>query len=94
MDWGNNLILRLIDVYREKTILWDVKDVFFKNKKKKEDAWEEIAREFDTSTSDVKKKINSLLASFRRERQKIIKPSGAGTEDIYDRKWFAFKRQK
>lgn len=40
---------------------------------------------------DVKKKIDSLLTSFRRERQKSKCYSGAGTEDVYKSNWFAFK---
>nr|CAH7747610.1 unnamed protein product [Callosobruchus chinensis] len=35
--------------------------------------------------------MQSLLASFRREKQKLKTTSGMGSEEIYDTKWFAFK---
>lgn len=41
---------------------------------------------------EVKKKIESLLASFRQERQrKGTIQSGAGTDEVYPSKWFAYK---
>ncbi|CAH1956555.1 unnamed protein product [Acanthoscelides obtectus] len=45
------------------------------------------------NTIEVKKKINSLLASFRRERQKesTTKTSGSGAGEQYYSTWFAFK---
>jgi hypothetical protein len=40
----------------------------------------------------MKKKINSLLASFRRERRKVMcTSSGIGTDEVSQSKWFAFK---
>nr|CAH7713669.1 unnamed protein product [Callosobruchus chinensis] len=41
----------------------------------------------------MKKKINSILASFRRERQKesVAKTSGSGYNDVYPSTWFAFE---
>nr|CAI5845696.1 unnamed protein product [Callosobruchus analis] len=44
-----------------------------------------------TDTAEIKKKMQSLLASFRREKQKLKTTSGMGSEEIYDTKWFAFK---
>lgn len=46
--------------------------------------------------TDVKKKIESLLGSFRRERQRedMSKRSGAGTDGLYHSKWFAYQSMK
>jgi len=40
--------------------------------------------------------MDSLLASFRRERQREASSgrSGAGTDEIYHSKWFAFEEMK
>jgi len=40
--------------------------------------------------------MDSLLASFRRERQREASSgrSGAGTDEIYLSKWFAFEEMK
>lgn len=46
--------------------------------------------------NEVRKKMDSLLASFRRERQREASSgrSGAGTDEIYLSKWFAFEEMK
>ncbi|VEN55442.1 unnamed protein product [Callosobruchus maculatus] len=45
-------------------------------------------------TAEVKKKMESLLASFRREKLKGRKTvgTGKGTDEVYESKWFAFRR--
>ncbi|KAJ4440416.1 hypothetical protein ANN_08557 [Periplaneta americana] len=40
---------------------------------------------------EVKKKIESLLTSFRRERQKSAKRSEMGSDEVYESTWFAYK---
>lgn len=41
--------------------------------------------------NEVLKKINSLLTSFRRERQREGTTSGMGRDEVYHSAWFAFK---
>ncbi|KAL4096633.1 hypothetical protein QTP88_021552 [Uroleucon formosanum] len=64
--------------------------------KKKLDFWTEISKELKLDVNEVKKKMDSLLASFRRERQREASSgrSGAGTDEIYHSKWFAFEEMK
>ncbi|KAK5647823.1 hypothetical protein RI129_002715 [Pyrocoelia pectoralis] len=91
MEWSNDKVLKLIEAYRERPVLWDSTDAYYKNRNRKEDAWAELANMLDTNdTSEIKKKIQSLLASFRREKQKLKPTSGMGTEEVYNTKWFAF----
>lgn len=91
MEWSNDSVLQLIDAYRIRPVLWNSSDPFYKNKNKKEDAWRELAELLKTDSAEIKKKMQSLLASFRREKQKLKTTSGMGTEELYDTKWFAFK---
>lgn len=44
-----------------------------------------------TYSAEIKKKMQSLLASFRRENQKLKTTWGMGADEVYDTKWFAFK---
>jgi len=92
MEWPDSKSLQLIKLYREKRILWDPSDSNYKNIKKKADGWEEIATEMDMDVINVKKKIESLQGSYRRERQRqdSTHRSGAGTDDLYKSKWFPF----
>jgi len=50
--------------------------------KKKIEYWREIATEFNTNEVEARKQINSLLAFYRRERNREVKPSGAGSDEI------------
>lgn len=65
----------------------------YKSKSKKLDAWNEISVVMKCDVGEVKKKMESLLSSFRRERQKqeCTAKTGSGTEDIFKSNWFAFK---
>lgn len=92
MEWTEDMCLKLIEIYRDYPILWDPTNSQFKLAKKKIDIWQLIAKEFNCEISEVKKKIESLLTSYRRElRRENTTFSGMGTEDLYKSKWFAFK---
>jgi hypothetical protein len=69
MEWSNAVSLRLIDLYRGKELLWNPTHDDYKSKLKKLDAWNEISQSLSCEQIEVRKKIESLLTSFRRERQ-------------------------
>jgi hypothetical protein len=48
------------------------------NRHTKYDAWEEFAKAMGTTSGDCKRKMNNLLSSLRREKQKIRKNFGTG----------------
>lgn len=54
--------------------------------------WQTIAKELNCQVTDAKKKIESLLTSFRREmRREGTTRSGMGSDEMYHSKLFAFK---
>ncbi|XP_017084574.2 uncharacterized protein LOC108116938 [Drosophila eugracilis] len=70
--------------------VWNAKCEAYKNKNLRNKAWEvllEKYKEIDerATIDEVKKKVNSLRASYRREIRKIKRSekSGAGTDDVY-----------
>nr|CAH7748804.1 unnamed protein product [Callosobruchus chinensis] len=69
MEWNNDNVSELINAYRVRPVLWNSLDPYYKNKK--EDAWRELADMLTTDTAEIKKMMQSLLASFRREKQKL-----------------------
>ncbi|KAF7274614.1 hypothetical protein GWI33_012712 [Rhynchophorus ferrugineus] len=90
MEWSNRTVLQLIEAYREQPVLWNSTDFYYKNRNRKEGGWNELAGIFGTDSSEIKKKIQFLLALFRREKQKVMITSGVGTNEVYNIKWFAF----
>ncbi|CAH2008732.1 unnamed protein product, partial [Acanthoscelides obtectus] len=92
-SWSEEKILRLINVYKIKTLLWDPKNENHFKKNLKEDAWREIADEMETTAEQCKKKIISLLASFRQEKNKTKQgtSTGKGRDEVYCSRWFAYE---
>lgn len=90
-NWTDENCLKLIKLYQDRPILWDPQHPKFKLTKLKYDTWIEISNEMNSDTNEVKKKIDSLLTSFRRERQREGTTSGMGKDEVYHSTWFAFK---
>jgi hypothetical protein len=78
MEWSQAKTLFLIENYKNKPILWDLRDPQHYNKLKKYDAWQGLARSMETTEEECKRKITSLLASLRREKGKMTKSSVTG----------------
>ncbi|XP_045123110.1 uncharacterized protein LOC123511361 isoform X2 [Portunus trituberculatus] len=93
MEWSKEDIIRLIETYRKRDVIWDPKHVHHFNKLRKQDAWEEIAKEMGSSADVCKKKMEYLLAALRREKMKMKKSTGTGkgAHETYTSSWFAFE---
>lgn len=96
LNWNDNdTVLRFLNYYMKEPIIWDPSNKLHKNRNEVYDAWKRIQAEFGDDTvsiADLKKKKDSLMATFRNCVQKIKKSehSGAGTDEIYKPNWFAF----
>ncbi|KAK0161440.1 hypothetical protein PV327_009910 [Microctonus hyperodae] len=89
MEWCNSVAINLINLYRERECLWNPADDDYKSKFKKTEAWNEISQIMECEVIEVKKKMESLLSSFRRERQKQTEISRV--DEVFESTWFAFK---
>ena len=78
MEWTQENTLALIALYQKMRVLWDPNHPRYYNKLHKHDAWEDIAKTMGTVSEECKKKMTVLLASFRRERGKMLKSRGTG----------------
>lgn len=78
-NWTDKNCLELIQLYQNHPILWDSKHPKFKLTKLKYDSWMYIANEMNIN----KKKIDSLLTSFRREIQREDTTFGMGRDEVY-----------
>ncbi|GIY01156.1 MADF domain-containing protein [Caerostris darwini] len=90
MDWSNKECLRLINLYRSHESLWNPKDPYYYTKKKKQEAWEQIATEMNLDKTVIRSKMDSLLGSFRAQRSRCRQKTIAGTQTKYSSKWFAY----
>lgn len=97
VEWGNQLVLKLIELYESKGCLWDTNNREYKNKIKKYDAWEGLANELQIPRKDVEAKIHNLRSQFVREKKKIASSKGTGKardEVIESSSWFAYDAMK
>lgn len=79
MEWSEKNSLLLIELYRVKGVLWDPTTPGYYNKTKKNNAWEDIAAKMGKPVDECRRKMISLLSSFRRERGKMRKKTEEGT---------------
>ena len=95
MESTDDFTIKFINLYEQHPVLWDVSNCFNKIKYKKAEAWDSISGELKVNVAELKK-MNSLLATYRKVRQKIIDPgrSGSGAEEVNSPNCFAYQRFK
>lgn len=96
MEWSNETVLQFLDFYEQESLIWNASDSDHKNRNLIFDAWKRIEKNMGGkySVTELKKKKDSLMASFRACSNKIKEStkSGAGRDDIYKPNWFAYER--
>ncbi|KPJ04318.1 hypothetical protein RR46_00337 [Papilio xuthus] len=71
IEWTNDLIIRLITEYKKKPELWDSHHELHRVNTAKYEAWSDLANIFECDIADLRKKMNSIFASHRREKAKV-----------------------
>jgi hypothetical protein len=84
MEWTQENVIKFIEFYKRKEIIWDPKHPTHFNKIKKQDAWEELGNEMNKHTDECKNKTEKLLSSLQREKMKIRKSSGTGKASTFN----------
>lgn len=90
--WSNERELQFLEYYQMEPILWDSKHVKHKDKQGVHDAWMRVSERMEISVAELKKKRDSLMATYRSHKRKILASmqSGAAAESVYKPIWFAF----
>lgn len=78
MEWDREMCLQLIELYKSKSEIQQPTHNLYYHKIKKEDAWNELSKDVNTTVDAIKSKINSLLALFRKEKTKKEQSIGTG----------------
>lgn len=89
-QWTTEGIGTLIDAFREHRNLWDPKDIHYKNRIKKMDAYKELAQLFETSSAEIERKLKNLMSQYQRERRKYKKMKKSGAGQSFRAKWFGY----
>ncbi|XP_072944629.1 uncharacterized protein [Epargyreus clarus] len=70
-DWTKEHSIRLIEEYKGKPELWDHRHGWYRVQMARYEAFCALAETFECNVPDLKKKLSSLLASYRRERTNV-----------------------
>jgi len=92
-DWSNEFTLKFLELYQNEPVIWDPMHLYHKDRKQINDAWVRLSRQLECPVTELKKKKDSLMATFRghlRKKKASIR-SGAGVNDIYKPIWFAYE---
>lgn len=88
--YSHELLTEFIEVFRNNPCLWKISSNDYRDKNRKLQAYNsllEIIRkvEINATVDNVKKKINSLRAGYRKEYKKVqdSKRTGIGTDQVY-----------
>lgn len=85
--WSQEKSLQLIELYKQRPVLWDKRDKDYKNNETKADAWAEICSII--GMRDAEKKMNILNVQYRRELKRALINQSVTYDYKNVRKWFA-----
>lgn len=93
MEWTRDKTLELLREYQQRRVLWDWNARGYRDRAKRERAFQELAEILRCNTLEVEKKITNLKCQYSREVHKIqnSRKIATGPDDVYVSKWFAFK---
>lgn len=88
--WDFATTVKLIKLYESCPELWDNRHPDHTHRAKKKESINKIAKELNTTTQEVNRKLNSLMAQYRRERNIFKNLSESGATDIKT-PWWAYQ---
>ncbi|XP_045491091.1 uncharacterized protein LOC123690974 [Colias croceus] len=93
IQWSQEQTMLFLETLQAEPFIWDPSEKSHKDKKKVNDAWVRIRDVFEIPVEELKKKKDSLFATYRGYYRKIEASlkSGAGADDVYRPVWFAFE---
>ncbi|KAJ8915431.1 hypothetical protein NQ315_003192 [Exocentrus adspersus] len=91
-EWTNRSTLEFLELYQNEPVLWEPMHPYHKDKKHLNDAWVRLSEAMEMPITELKRKKDSLMATFRSHlrRKKGSFKSGASASGIYKPVWFAY----
>lgn len=89
MEWTKCRTTKLIELFEQESVLWNVRSAHHKNSNSRVDALQRIAEALGSKSDEIEKKLHNIRSQYLREKTKIekSKKSGAGASDVYVPKW-------
>lgn len=90
VTWNVDLTLRLIQMYKSRSVLWDGRNVNYRNQFHRREALNEISDKLGIDRAEIERKIKNVTCHYLRELRKtttLLKKN----RRPFRSKWFAFK---
>ncbi|XP_044745422.1 uncharacterized protein LOC123307254 [Coccinella septempunctata] len=96
MTWNYEKLLFFIKEYEKRPALWKKHDKDYHNARKKEGAWHELSKILKEDPDVLKKKMESLRGSRRREKHRLLERvrTGKAIQRKCESRWFAWESMK
>lgn len=93
--YSKNAIEEFINLYRQCNCLWNVKSKDYLNKYKRNECYDKLLTvlktiDHEADRKSVIKKINSVRASYRKEKRRIRESQKSGSHYVYKTKLWYF----
>ncbi|KAF6201355.1 hypothetical protein GE061_005803 [Apolygus lucorum] len=82
--------MEFLKMYKREPVLWDPKHANYKDRKHAYAAWDRLAELTNLSVRELKRKKDSLMATFRTHLRKKRASRSKGDEVLYKSIWFAY----
>lgn len=89
--WTRDAVCKLINMYKEQSILWDTDHPNYHHKQMRVKALKLIADSFETTIPEIKNKMKNLRTMFMTVHKKV-KASIAQNGTFKGKLWFGYKR--
>ncbi|KAK9881373.1 hypothetical protein WA026_016264 [Henosepilachna vigintioctopunctata] len=85
MEWTKCRTTKLIELFEQESVLWNVRSAHHKNSNSRVDALQRISEALGSKSDEIEKKLHNIRSQYLREKTKIekSKKSGAGASDVY-----------
>ncbi|XP_026818981.1 uncharacterized protein LOC113557613 [Rhopalosiphum maidis] len=81
MEWTNDDVLEFLELYEAQPAIWNPRHIGHKNRNIVHDAWKEIESKLSVKTdvTEIKKKKDSLMATYRKLSNKVKASMSTGS---------------
>lgn len=95
MEWSNEYTIEFLNLYEKEGLIWNPKDPLHKNRNAVSDAWNRIKDQLSVNCSiqDLKKKKDSLMATFRPLSHKVKDSmrTGSAANNVFKPNWIFYE---
>lgn len=92
-EWSTDITLEFLHLYEMESVIWDPKNPTHKDRNEIADAWKRIrdALSIECSVKMLKRKKESLMASFRTLFTKVKESRESSSGEVFKPCWFAYE---